>query len=132
MLQTRFYPAGIRQGHSDRFFFPIQNLARSLRAAYDAVLKNYDLLLMPTLPLKATPIPKLDAPRMEVIQRAFEMITNTCPFDVTGHPSMSVPCGLSDGLPAAMMLTAKHFDEASIYRAASAFEKAGDWRRIRV
>jgi Asp-tRNA(Asn)/Glu-tRNA(Gln) amidotransferase A subunit family amidase len=31
-----------------------------------------------------------------------------------------------------MMLTAKHFDEASIYRAASAFEKAGDWRRIRV
>ena len=95
------------------------------------MLKDYELLLMPTLPLKATPIPKAGAPRMEVIQRAFEMIGNTCPFDVTGHPSMSVPCGLSDGLPAGMMLTAKHFDEVSIYRAASAFEKAGDWRGVR-
>jgi amidase len=116
------------RGH---YYAKSQNLARSLRAAYDAVLKDYDLLLMPTLPLKATLIPKAGAPRMEVIQRAFEMIGNTCPFDVTGHPSMSVPCGLSDGLPAGMMLTAKHFDEVSIYRAASAFEKAGDWRGVR-
>ena len=116
------------RGH---YYAKAQNLARSLRAAYDAVLKNYDLLLMPTLPLKATPIPKPGAPRMEIIQRAFEMLPNTAPFDVTGHPSMSVPCGMSDGLPAGMMLTAKHFDEVAIYRAASAFEKAGDWKSIR-
>ena len=116
------------RGH---YYAKSQNLARTLRAAYDAVLKDYDLLLMPTLPLKATPIPKTDAPRMEIIQRAFEMLPNTAPFDVTGHPSMSVPCGLSDGLPAGMMLTAKHFDEVAIYRAASAFEKAGDWTGIR-
>src|SRR5712671_801995 len=103
----------------------------SLRAAYDAVLKDYDLLLMPTLPVKATPIPKPGSPRMESIQRAFEMLANTAPIDVTGHPSMSIPCGMSDGLPAGMMLTAKHFDEVAIYRAASAFEKAGDWRNMR-
>ena len=89
------------------------------------------VLLMPTLPLKATPIPKPGAPRMETIQRGFEMLANTAPFDVTGHPAMSVPCGMSDGLPAGMMLVAKHFDEVSIYRAASAFEKAGDWQDIR-
>ena len=116
------------RGH---YYAKSQNLGRVLRAAYDAVLKDYDLLLMPTLPLKATPIPKPDAPRMEIIERAFEMLANTAPFDVTGHPSMSVPCGLSEGLPAGMMLTAKHFDEGSIYRAASAFEKSGDWTGIR-
>jgi amidase len=116
------------RGH---YYAKCQNLARTLRAAYDAVLKDYDLLLMPTLPLKATPIPKPGAPRMEIIQRAFEMLANTAPFDVTGHPAMSVPCGLSAGLPAGMMLVARHFDEVSIYRAASAFEKAGDWREIR-
>ena len=44
---------------------------------------------------------------------------------------MSVPCGMSDGLPAGMMLVARHFDEVSIYRAASAFEKAGDWKDLR-
>jgi len=116
------------RGH---YYAKAQNLGRTLRASYDAVLKNYDVLLMPTLPLKATPIPKPGAPRMEIIQRAFEMLPNTAPIDVTGHPSMSVPCGMSDGLPAGMMLTAKHFDEVSIYRAASAFEKAGDWKSIR-
>jgi amidase len=101
------------RGH---YYAKCQNLARTLRAAYDAVLKDHDLLLMPTLPLTATPIPKPDAPRMEVIQRAFEMLPNTAPFDVTGHPALSVPCGLSDGLPAGMMMVAKHFDEVAIYR----------------
>jgi amidase len=86
---------------------------------------------MPTLPLTATPIPAPDAPRLEIIQRAFEMLPNTAPFDVTGHPAMSVPGGLSDGLPVGMMLVAKHFDEVAIYRAASAFEKAGDWTGMR-
>ena len=116
------------RGH---YYAKCQNLGRTLRAAYDEVLKDYDLLLMPTLPLKATPIPKPGAPRMEIINRAFELLPNTAPINVTGHPSMSVPCGLSDGLPAGMMLTAKHFDEVSIYRAASAFEKAGDWMAVR-
>ncbi len=116
------------RGH---YYAKAQNLGRSLRAAYDAVLKDYDLLLMPTLPVKATPIPKPGSPRMESIQRAFEMLPNTAPIDVTGHPSMSIPCGMSDGLPAGMMLTAKHFDEVAIYRAASAFEKAGDWTSMR-
>ena len=58
------------------------------------------------------------------------MLPNTAPIDVTGHPSMSVPCGMSDGLPAGMMLTGKHFDEVSIYRAASAFEKSLDWKKV--
>ena len=44
------------------------------------------------------------------------MIGNTAPFDVTGHPAMSVPCGMSDGLPVGLMLIGKHFDEATIYR----------------
>src|SRR5258705_11045618 len=60
-----------------------------------------------------------------------EMLANTSPIDVTGHPSMSLPCGMNDGLPAGMMLTAKQFDEVTLYRAPSAFEKAGDWKSIR-
>ena len=41
-------------------------------------------------------------------------------------PAMAVPCGLSDGLPVSLMLVAKHFDEPAIYKAAFAFEQAGD------
>ena len=58
------------------------------------------------------------------------MLPNTAPFDVTGHPAMSVPCGMSDGLPVGMMLVGGKWQEAVIYRAAAAFEQAGDWREM--
>ena len=48
------------EGH---YYAKAQNLARTLRAAYDEALKGVDLLLMPTLPLKATVLPPLDASR---------------------------------------------------------------------
>jgi len=102
-----------------RFYAKAQNLVRRLKGAYDAALGTYDLLLMPTLPLKATPLPPADAPLGLVLQRAFEMLPNTAPFDVTGHPAMAIPCGMSDGLPISMMLVGKDYDEMSIYAAAA-------------
>ena len=63
------------------------------------------------------------------VQRGFEMSEHP-PFDVTGHPAMNIPCGLSDGLPIGMMLVGKHYDETTIYRAAHAFEQLGDWRNF--
>jgi amidase len=43
---------------------------------------------------------------------------------------MSVPCGTVDGLPVGMMLIAKHWDEATIYRGAYAFEQSIDWMKV--
>lgn len=115
------------RGH---FYAKAQNLARMLRSAYDDALSRYDMLLMPTLPMKATPLPPLDAPLSLWCQRGFEMLTNTQPFDVTGHPAITVPCGMSAGLPIGMMLVAKHYNESILYRAAHAFEQSGDWRDL--
>lgn len=115
------------RGH---FYAKAQNLARRLRAAYDEALSRYDLLLLPTLPMKSTPLPPSNAPLALWCQRGFEMLANTCPFDVSGHPGMSVPCGLSQGLPVGMQLVAKHWNESTIYRAAHAFEQAVDWREL--
>jgi amidase len=126
MLLGHYFTKHYR-GH---FYSKAQNLSRKLRVAYDEALGKYDLLLMPTLPMKATPLPPPDAPRELYIQRAFEMVGNTAPFDATGHPAMSLPCGMSDGLPVGLMLIAKHFDEETIYRAAAAFEGAGDWMKM--
>ena len=115
------------RGH---FYAKAQNLGRLLRQTYDETLNRYDLLLMPTLPMKATPLPDQNAPLALYCQRGFEMLPNTCPFDVTGHPAMSIPCGMSQGLPIGMMLIGKHYNESTIYRAAHAFEQLGDWRNF--
>jgi amidase len=120
----------IHKHHGSRYYGKAMNVTRRLIAAYDAVLAEYDLLLMPTTPMKAQPMPKPGAPREEIVQRALEMITNTAPFDISHHPAMAIPCGMSDGLPVSMMLVGRHFDEPTIYRAAQAFEQAGDWKQM--
>ena len=60
---------------------------------------------------------------------ALNMQQNTCPFDVSGHPAVTLPCGKVDGLPIGMMLVGRHFDEAMLVRAAEAFEKATNWKK---
>lgn len=115
------------RGH---YYAKAQNLSRLLRKGYDDALSRCDVLLMPTTPMKAQPIPATDDPLALQIQRAFEMVGNTCPLDASGHPAMSVPCGLSQGLPVGMMLIGRHYDESTIYRVAGAFESLGDWRAM--
>lgn len=98
------------------------------RKAYDDAFQQFDLLLMPTMPMKAQPLPAIDAPPMEQLLRTSEMIGNTCAFNVTHHPALSIPCGMVDGLPIGLMLIGRHFDEATLYRAGHAFEQTGDWK----
>ena len=116
--------------HRGHYYAKAQNLSRQLREEYNKVLASYDLLLMPTTPMKATPIPERSEGLATWTQRAFEMLVNTAPFDVTGHPAISVPCGMSDGLPVGMMLVGRHYEESTIYRAAGAFEAAKDWETL--
>ena len=113
----------MQERYHGRYYAKAQNLARRLRAAYDAALHGHDLLLMPTLPMKATRIPAADASREESVTRALEMIPNTCPFDVTGHPAISVPCGMSEGLPVGLMLVGRLGEDATVLRAADAFQR---------
>jgi amidase len=55
------------------------------------------------------------------------MITNTAPFDVSGHPAMNVPCARSEGLPVGLMLVGRHWEDATVLRAAHAFEQLGGY-----
>lgn len=115
--------------YHNRYHAKAQNLRVLLRNAYDSVLNNYDLMVMPTIPFPATRIPPADAPREIYIEAALNMQHNTCPFDVSGHPAFTIPCARVDGLPVGMMLVGKHFDETTLISAAKAFEDATDWRK---
>jgi len=107
-----------------RYYGLAANQAWRIRAAYDAALREADVLLMPTVPMVAPPLPGANAPIVEQFLRAAEATPNTMPFDATHHPAISVPCGEVDGLPVGMMLVGRHWDEATLYRAAYAFEQS--------
>jgi len=106
-----------------RHYAMARNLVVEVRRQYDAALSDVDVLLMPTVPMVAPPIPAPDDPLEIQIARALEMIVNTAPFDVSGHPATSVPAGLSQGLPVGMMLVGKRFADATCLRVAHAFEQ---------
>ncbi|MGE0753225.1 MAG: amidase [Variibacter sp.] len=111
--------------HRGRFYGKAQNLNRLLTADYEKALAQADVLLMPTTPMAATRLPDPKATREDVVARAFEMVGNTAPTCLTGHPAISIPVGhTSDGRPIGAMLIARYNDEMTLYRAAAALERA--------
>ncbi len=117
----------LRTVYGGRYYAKAQNLVRRLRQEYDKALSQADLLVMPTVPFTAPPLPP-GRTRAEMLLPGFDPIVNTAAFDCTGHPAMSAPCGMHDGLPVGIMFVARHWDEPSIYRASGALEAAGNWR----
>ncbi len=111
-----------------RLYAKAQNMRAPLRRAYDAVLQQVDALVTPTTPIKALRYQPNLSPRA-TIERGWSMLGNTAVFDMTGHPSLSVPCAMSAGLPVGMMLTGRHFDEVMLLRIADAYERNCDWRK---
>ena len=107
-----------------------KNQVHALRAAYDRAFEKYDLLLMPTTVRTAVKNPDslAEASKEVLIDCAFSNTFNTCQFNATGHPAMSLPCGLREELPVGMMLVGRHFQESTIYQVAHAYEHSADWQ----
>jgi aspartyl-tRNA(Asn)/glutamyl-tRNA(Gln) amidotransferase subunit A len=55
----------------------------------------------------------------------------TIPVNLAGVPAISVPCGLSNGLPLGLQIIGKHFDESTIYRVAHTFEQATEHHKAK-
>jgi aspartyl-tRNA(Asn)/glutamyl-tRNA(Gln) amidotransferase subunit A len=86
---------------------------------------EFDLLLLPTTPVPAPPIEDTGA-----IQAARQLTRLTSPFNLTGIPALSVPCGFTRaGLPVGLQIISKHWGEANILRAGYAYEQATRWWR---
>jgi amidase len=99
-----------------------RNLLPDLRAAYDRALEQYNVLVMPTVPGTASLLPTGGEDNITLLDQALGTVGNTAPLDVTGHPAISVPAGLVDGLPVGMMIMGKRFDDATVLKVANAFE----------
>ena len=101
-----------------------QRRRRELVAAVEAAFDGVDLLLTAS---SMDPACRIDDP--EAVEITYPRQART-PFNVTGHPAMTMMCGISQeaGLPLSLQLVGRFFDEATIYRAAAAYERAAPWK----
>ena len=95
------------------------------------LLEHVDLLAGPTEPVTA---PQLLAARVqageEEVGTTAALTQYTRPYNITGFPAISLPCGFSDvGLPIGLQLAGRPFDELTVLRAAHAYEQATDWHK---
>lgn len=106
-------------------------LFRSLTAFFD----RYDLLLTPTLTVVPFPHPGGPAGPAEVGGTPIERFAGwhlTYPFNLTGQPAISVPCGFSPGgLPVGLQIAGPRHADAAVLRAAAAYERAAPWAQAR-
>ncbi len=94
-----------------------------LRRRSEAFFADYDLLLTATTPVTAPPIEGQDA-----IEQARRLTRFTAPFNLTGLPALSLPCGFTGaGLPVGLQLVSSPWSEARLLRAAWAYQEATSW-----
>lgn len=91
-----------------------------LGARIDAALQQADALVMPTVLAPAPPFSAFASG--EAVWTAMR----TIPFNMTGHPAMSVPMGFSGGLPLGMQIVGRRGDESTVLRVGAAYEAATD------
>ena len=114
-------------GYYDAYYVKAQQVRTLIKDEFDEVLSTVDAILAPTSPTVAFKIgAKVDDPLAMYLNDAC-----TLPVNIAGLPGISVPCGLSDGLPVGLQVIGRAFDEATVLRVADAYERAAGFADLR-
>ncbi len=99
------------------------------RGRVNAVFQDVDLVLAPTTAVAGVTMELMT--RFGTDAELFSaMLRYTCPFDISGHPTITLPGGqTADGAPVAFQFIAPHFGEELLIRAGWAYQRATDWHR---
>jgi len=115
----------LSSGYYDAYYLKAQKVRTLIKAEFDAAFERCDVIASPTSPSVAFKIGSRTAdPIAMYLSDVF-----TIPASMAGIPAISVPCGSSDGLPVGMQLIGRAFDEATLLRAAHAYERSTEWHK---
>jgi aspartyl-tRNA(Asn)/glutamyl-tRNA(Gln) amidotransferase subunit A len=106
-------------GYMDKYYLKALKVRTLIKQDFEQALKSTDVLIAPTMP---TPAFKLGEKISDPLT-LYMADVNTVPVNLSGVPSISLPCGFSDGLPIGLQIMGKHFDEETIIRTAYTFEQ---------
>jgi len=115
----------LSSGYYDAYYKKAQKVRTLIKQDFEKVFEKYDVIVGPTTP---TPAFKLGEKTADPLTMYANDIL-TIPVNLAGVPGISVPCGFSNGLPLGLQIIGKHYDEATVYRVAHAFEQATDFHK---
>jgi aspartyl-tRNA(Asn)/glutamyl-tRNA(Gln) amidotransferase subunit A len=116
-------------GYYDAYYVKAQKVRTLIKGDFDRAFEQVDALVAPTSPTVAFPL----GARLEDPVSMYLSDACTLPVNVAGLPGISVPCGLSEGLPVGLQFIGRPWDEGGLFRVARAYEAitaAAAWRAI--
>lgn len=114
-------------GHYEGFYQKAQQVRTLVRRDFERCFERVDLLATPVSPTAGFWIgERVDDPLQMYLSDVY-----TIPVNLAGLPGISIPCGFDGGLPIGLQLIGRPFDEATILRAAHAYEQATEWHKVR-
>ncbi len=115
----------LNKQYFNSYFAKGQNLRRMLTDQVDAALSQVDVLITPTTPMKPIKLLGSNISVGDWAERAGINVQNTSPLDLTGHPAITLPCGVGEGnLPIALQLVGKNWAESLLFRVAYTYEQS--------
>ena len=113
----------LSSGYYDAYYLKAMKVRRLIKEDFDKAFKNVDVLICPTSP--SLPF-KLGEKISDPLQMYLSDIL-TVTQNLAGVPSLNVPCGFVNNLPAGMQIVGPHFSEKLLYQAGYAYEQETKW-----
>ena len=114
-------------GYYDAFYLKAQRVRTIIRREFELAFESVDAIVSATSPTVAF---ELGAKTSDPVQMYLSDVL-TLPANIAGIPGMSIPAGMSDGLPVGLQILGKALGEQTIFRIAHALEQATDWHTLR-
>ena len=117
----------LSSGYYDAYYLQASKVRRMIKHDYDQAFKKVDLILGPTTPTTAFKLGQHAAdPLAMYLADVYTVAAN-----LAGVPAISLPCGMSEGLPIGLHLQGRAFDESTLLKAAHQYQQVTQWHEQR-
>ncbi len=110
-------------GYYDAYYLKAQKVRTLIKQDFERVLKDADVVISPTSPSVAFKVGEKTGDPLSMYLSDIA----TIPINLAALPGISIPCGLSKGMPVGLQIVSKHFDEGTLLKTAFAYEQATEW-----